>query len=123
MRQYPKFEQRIKEQIVHPARSQTTSNNYGIVMDYDPMQNTCTLLMSRPGSDQRGEFVHDVPCITQMGIQTVAPEPGRGAWVSYKDGVDSNPLIVGFFNYSYTEFDYTRQTVAENDTPRFMMEM
>jgi len=102
---------------------QQAQGGYGIVLHYDPEENAATVLLSRPGSDQPGEIFSSVPCPVTNGVQVVSPEIGRPCWVEFKGNTQTNPMITHFFNHSYHTNDYARQYYADNDTPRFMMEM
>lgn len=119
----PKFERKLREQIVYPDDLQRAEPGYGIIMDYNPTDNVATVLMSHPGSDQPGQFFHSVPCPTNMGVQTVAPEQGRQCWVVFKDGTMSNPMITHFFNHTFRDIDAYKNDRAVNDIPRFMLEL
>lgn len=119
----PKFEQKLRDQVVYPDAFQRAQPGYGIVMEYDSSDNTATVLMSMPGSDQIGQYYTKVPCPTNMGIQTVAPEQGRQCWVIFKDGTQANPMVTHFFNHIYSETDALTNGRAVNDIPRFMLEL
>lgn len=119
----PKFQQRVQDQIVTPSQQQTNQPGYGIVMAYDRLTNTATVLMSQPGSDQWGEFYANVPCPTSVGVQGVGPEIGRPCWVIFADGTMSNPMITHYFNHIYEDIDFDRQNKAQDSMPRFMREI
>lgn len=119
---FPKFEEKIKEKIVQPAFDTSTTPGYGIIINYDAVSNTATVQMAQSGSGSIGAVLNNVPCPTSVGIQGVAPEPGRPCFVMYKDNI-SNPVIVTYFNHKYAQIDYARQTQAINNTPRFLMQI
>lgn len=116
------LKRKINDQIQN-AEMRVATPGYGIVMGYNRYDNTATVLLSQPGSDMPGRFYTNVPCPTFPGIQMVAPERGRPCWVSFKDGLQSTPVITHFFHHSYRDLEYERQYVADNDVPRFMLEM
>jgi len=120
MNKYPKFSQSIRENIVQSHSKQQAVPGYGIVMDYDSVNNRATVLMSSAGSDQPGEIYKEVICPTTIGIQTVAPETGRPCWVVFKNNNTAFPIITNFFNHVYDQIDYTKQTQATNSIPRYM---
>jgi len=119
----PKFEGKLREQLIYRDDQQRAQPGYGMVMAYDPVENTATVLMSMPGSDQVGEYYHNVPCPTNMGVQVVAPEQGRQCWVVFKDGTPANPMITHYFNHAFKDIDQYRNGRAVNEIPRFMMEL
>lgn len=123
MNNMPKFEKKIKDNIITPARQQINTSGYGIIMNYDPGMNQATVMMSAMGSDFYGQMYHNVPCPTNIGVQVVAPEPGRPCFVNFKDNNDSYPVIVTYFNHVYAQVDFSRQTTATNNTPRYMLDM
>lgn len=123
MNKYPKFEQAIRENIVEANEAQKSLPGYGIILDYDPMYNTATVMMADPSSDLPGELFHDVMCPTNMGLQTVAPEPGRPCWVVFRNNSQAMPMITHFFNHVYHKIDYSRYTTSLNTIPRFMLGM
>lgn len=120
---YPKFEQKIRDKIVSPMQAQQALSGYGIVMSYDTFTNTATVLMAQPGSDQIGQYLTNVPCPSTRGLQQSAPIQGYPCSVTYIDNNVANPMITHFFNHDFIGIDYAKQYEAENDLPRFMMEM
>jgi hypothetical protein len=123
MNKYPKLSQSIRENVVRPHSQQQTAGGYGIVMDYEPIRNTATVMMSSPASDQPGEVYREVMCPTMIGVQSVAPEIGRPCWVVFKNGSSTAPIITHFFNHAYDQIDYTKQNQATNSIPRYMTVM
>lgn len=119
----PKFEQKLRENVVDRAAMQNSQPGHGIVLTYDKEKNTATVLMSRPGSELPGEIHSGVACPSTVGLQTAAPEPGRPCLVMFKDGTQSYPMITHFFNPKFEEIDYERQYYIKNDIPRFMLEL
>lgn len=119
----PKMKAKIEQEILLPKQVSENQPGWGFVTSYDATRNTARVIMSRPGSDQPGEIYNNVPCPVQLGIQGVAPEPGRPCWVVFKGGNFQYPIITHFFNYNYGEHDYGRSTRAGQVLPGFMMEM
>lgn len=116
-------EQRKINRSIEQAQLRTAQPGYGIVMEFNEEENTATVLMAYPGSDMPGEFYKNVPCPTSSGIQTVAPEVGRPCWIAFKDGLQSSPVITHFFHHSFGDMEYDKQYTAENNVPRFMLEL
>lgn len=120
---YPKLTKSIKENIVQAHKNTQMQPGYGIIMDYDSTNNTATVLMSSAASDEPGELLKQVMCPTHIGVQSVAPEPGRPCWVVFKNGTIASPIITNYFNHAFDQVDYTKQYQATNPLPRFMMIM
>jgi hypothetical protein len=118
----PKARQEVQDAVA-PGMMSQAQPGWGIVLWYDATRNCATVLMSQPGSDRPGEIYSNVPCPVQVGLQTVAPEPGRSCWVNFKFGNSHFPIVTSFFNYNYSNIDYPRATHAKSATPRFMMDM
>lgn len=116
-------QQRKINKSIEQAQLRVAQPGYGIVMAFDEKENTATVLLAYPGSDMPGEFYTNVPCPTHLGLQTVAPEVGRPCWVAFKDGLQSSPVITHFFHHSHADMEYEKQYTAENNVPRFMMEL
>lgn len=117
------FQDKIRKQVVDPAMRQAAAPRYGFVLSYNPIDNTASIALTSPGTDDLGEIFNNVPCPTSIGVQTVAPEAGRPCWVQWKDNNEAFPIITHFFNHAYTKIDYSKQTKAENNTPRFFLNM
>lgn len=117
---------RLDEHIIEVIRNNDLSKSKdrpGILMSYDQVTNTATVLMSDNLSDVANTILRNVPCPTQLGIQSVSPDPGRGVWVAFKGDSDRFPFITSFFNHNYSGNDYTRQTTAYTGMPQFSLGM
>jgi hypothetical protein len=119
----PKFNKHIDNQI--KAKQQTqSSGRHGIILTYNAVQNTATIGLSAPDSDVLIDLLRNVPCPTQIGVQTVAPEPGRPCWVAFKGNKDNNNAVVShYFNHMYNSFDYPKQSGAATGVPSFLTRM
>lgn len=115
---YPKFEKRQNQDRSYTDMSQS-SGREGVVMAYNEFKNTASVLMSLPKSEGFGAILEDVPCPTIMGVQTVAPEPGRMCWVAFKDSNERKPIITHYYNHAYFKYDYGIQRNANNLVPNF----
>jgi hypothetical protein len=93
----------------------------GVISSYDRYTHTCTVIVSRPDTDEVEEILRNVPCPVLLGVQAVAPEPGRPCYVVYKGGNKSQALITHFYNHRYSEYDYSRQTRAEVAIPSYLL--
>lgn len=105
------------------SQASTTGMRIGVITSYNDFANTATVLISAADSDEIDEVLTDVPCPVYMGVQGVAPEPGRMCVVVFKNGSITQPLIVNFFNQSYKKFDYLRHNKAGYTLPQYMMGM
>lgn len=123
MPQFPKFEQRIKDSITTPASMQASTSGYGIIMDYNSAINTATVMMAAKDSDNLGDTFRDVPCPVLMGVNLTAPEVGRPCWVDFKDNNTNRPFITHYFNFNYDTVDYPANSIAINNTPRYLYQM
>lgn len=120
----PKFENKIKQNIINPNNNQSSRSGYGIVIAYNSASNTASIQMGKPHGPGMGQVYKDVPCPTTIGVQAVAPEMGRPCFVDFKGGGNSSdyyPVITTFFNHVYNKIDYTKQTQAINNTPRYIL--
>lgn len=97
---------------------------YGIIMSYNAYANTATVLLSSPDSDITGDLLTNVPCPIQLGIQHVAPEPGRPCWVMFKNDRDNNNAVIShYFNPLYNKYDDMKHSTAVSGIPSFMTGM
>lgn len=119
----PKFNQYIESKI---QTSDETRNidRFGVVLSYNPITNTATVLMSSPNTETAGDILENVPCPVIMGIQMAAPEPGRPCWVCFKGNRgEKYPMISHYFNHDYQKYDYNRHTTASSGIPYYMLSM
>ena len=122
----PKFENKIKQNIVAPNTQQRNMSGYAIVLTYNGNTNTASIQMGKPGSPGLGKIYKDVPCPTNIGLQGVAPELGRPCFVDFKGNGNSSdyyPVITTFFNHVYNEIDFEKQNTAVNNIPRYILGM
>lgn len=117
---YPKFEEAIKDKVVNPAIGQMRQPGYGLIMDYDPINNRATVLAAKHGTDRPDQLYYNVPCPITPGVQSVAPELGRPCWIIFRDPQSPTPMITHFFSFNHLDKDYEDQTRANNPIPRFM---
>jgi hypothetical protein len=115
-----RLEKKIADQVVKPYLDAQVSPGYGIILDYNKTKNTAIVLMSQQGSDMPGEMYHNVPCPSQLGLQTVNPEKGRQCWVTFKNGDGEFPIVTHFYNYFYEDYDDAKQQNAIAPLPSFI---
>jgi phage gp45-like len=117
---FPKFSQKITDSINLSAQ-QTVQNNIGVIVGYDPVNNTASVIATNRGSEIPGEMFHNVPCPRPMGVQSVAPEQGCQCFLSFKDGKRANPIIISYHNTtSYALNNYSNETTAQVNTPSYL---
>lgn len=117
----PKFDKHLRDKI-DIADNQRSKPRHGIVTAYDRENNTATVLLSDPTTDVPTDVLTNVPCPVMLGIQMVAPEPGRPCVVIFKGASESIPYITHFFNHRYGKYDYDRQTQSSTGVPNFMLQ-
>jgi len=106
---------------VYSDRVQHPSGVLGVVASYDRYTNTATVMVSAADSDVVEEIMHKVPCPVLLGVQSVAPEPGRPCYVAFKGGNRNQALITHFYNHMYDEIDYSRQNKADVSLPSYLL--
>lgn len=121
---HPKFEQRIKDNIVDKELNNRLTTTYGMVSRVDVVNNTVDLWISGQGnSDLLSEMLFNVPYPVTPGIQGAAPQVGLLAWVDFKGNDYSTPVVTHFYNPNFRDTQERRQNRAVNDIPRFMFNM
>lgn len=58
---YPKFDQKINEQI-NSARMQEARSRTGTVVEFNRNNNTITVVLESQHSDKIGNIVNNIPC-------------------------------------------------------------
>lgn len=104
-------------------RLQSMTGRLGVIAQYDEISNTATVLISGEQSDAIEDVLEHVMCPVTLGVQTVAPSPGRLCWVVFKNGNYSQPLISHYYNHRYSDYDYGKQTQANNGLPSYLLGM
>lgn len=113
----------LKNQQRQSLSSIGKSGSFGIVMQYNHIDNTANVLLAADDSEQPGEVLQSVPCPTNMGLQLCAPEPGRMCWVAYRGAPKNHPVILAFFNPHYSYIDQPRQVSSSYTMPRYILEL
>jgi hypothetical protein len=114
-----KFESHLRERIAQSSGVKV-NDRHGLILSYNATKNTATVALTGQDSDFITDLLKEVPCPTYMGLQVAAPEPGRGCWVAFKGGHESQPMITHFYNHDYEKFDYRKMSSAKNDIPRYL---
>lgn len=123
MPQYPKFQAKVRNQIVDPIMQQQQTPGYAVVLTFDKITNTCDVVTAMPGSDEMGEVYTNVPVPHTAGVQQAAPKVGVMCWLAFRDGTRGDPFITHFFDLAYSKNTFQRQNRAVMETPRFMISM
>lgn len=117
---YPKFDKKIQDQIdVSNMRSSRTRP--GVIMDYNKVSNTATIILDEQYSDTMGSVIKNVPCPVQKGLQSVAPSMGARCLVGFRDSNEGFPYVLNFFEDGDTKFVYNRNYNVDTGIPRFMV--
>lgn len=114
----PKFDNYIRSQNAQFDAERSRSRP-GIITSFNRIDNTATVILTGPNSDQIGDTYRDVPCPVYPGIQMAAPEAGRPCWVDFRGKDESRPIIVSYFNHEFSRFDYSRLYAAETGVPQY----
>jgi len=118
----PKFTEHIRK-LIDQRELEKPRGRQGVIIDYNIEANTATVLLAASDSDLPTDIIKHVPCPTMLGVQPVAPEPGRLCWVAFRGASEANPVITHFYNHSYAKYDLDRQTNADTGVPRFLFRM
>jgi len=117
--QYPKFDQRINDQI-SAARMQSARPRMGTVAQYNKHSNTLTVIIESQYSDTVGGILENVPCPINYGIQSVQPEPGDRCVVGFRDESETIPYIINFID-DFSSEKKINMDAASNGIPRYMI--
>lgn len=109
------------QQVFAQQKMQRMSGRLGVVIQYDETTNTATVAISSEQTDEIEEVLTKVMCPTMLGIQTVAPSPGTGCWVVFKDDNITQPLISHYYNHRFEQFDYAKQVRSNNTLPTYLL--
>jgi len=115
-----KIEQQIQDAFA-TGRQQNLAGRLGVIASYNAIDNTATVLISGENTDVIEDILNGVMCPVQLGIQTVAPSPGRECWVVFKNNNISQPLITHYYNHKYSQYDYSKQTQANIGLPNYLL--
>lgn len=118
----PKAQQKLNDYNYMRDRTRNASGTVGVIQSYNTETNTATVLISSPDSDVPNDLMTNVICPITLGVQNVAPEPGRPCWVVLKGGMnDRKAMISHYFNHNFSAFDYGKQYQARASVPRYQL--
>lgn len=108
---------------LHHSRTQNPTGVLGVISAYDRYTNTASVITSQPDTDEIDEVMRNVPCPVLLGIQSVAPEPGRPCFVVFKNGNRTKPLISHYYNHNYDKYDYSKQNKTHIAFPSYLINL
>jgi hypothetical protein len=116
---YPKFDKKIEDQI-SMSQMRQSKTRFGIVMQFDKIRNTATIIMEDINTNYMGSVLHDVPCPSIWGIQSKFPSPGTRCVVGFSDQQERSPYIINFIDDRKTGRSFYSQYNARTGIPKFM---
>lgn len=117
---YPKFDQKISDQIDN-SRFQQTKTRPGVISSYDKYTNMATVILDERHSGTVGDILNNVPCPFTYGVQTVAPSPGTRCLVSFRSDSERDPYIINIMNDQYETGKIISNTSVDTGIPKFMV--
>ena len=70
-------------QAIKDSQSQLMTGRLGVISSYDEANNTATVMISGEQTDVIEDILQNVMCPVTLGVQNVAPSPGRQCWVVF----------------------------------------
>jgi len=117
---YPKFDQKINDQISN-HKFQQSKTRPATIMGYDQRTNTATIMLDEKYSNTIGDMIANVQCPFLYGVQTVAPTPGTRCYVAFRDNAEREPYIIGYFNDENSGFKFIVNNSVDTGIPRYMV--
>lgn len=117
---YPKFDQKIQEQISRTQLQQPRSRP-GVIMAFDKYNNTATIVLDDHNTELMGAPIHGVPCPVNKGIQSVAPSIGTRCLVGFRDTNESDPYVLNYFEDTSRNPSFTNSYIVDTGVPRFLV--
>lgn len=117
---YPKFDKKIQDQIDLSQMRQSRTRP-GIIMDYNKVSNTATIILDEQYSETMGSVIKNVPCPVHRGIQVVDPRMGTRCLVGFRDANEASPYVLNYFEDGNSKFVYNRNYHVDTGIPRFMV--
>jgi len=118
---YPKFDQKIQDQINLTALKQSKTRP-GMIMTYDKAGNSATVILEGQSSELMGNVIRNVPCPVIRGIQSVSPVMGTRCLVAFRDNNEANPYIVNYFEDTNINPTFYSNYTVNTGIPRFMVD-
>lgn len=93
----------------------------GVIVSYSRYDNTATVAVSKPDSDEIEDILHKVPCPVLLGVQSVAPTPGTPCYVALKGGNKRQALVTHYYNHNYSRYNYSKQNHTDSLIPSYLL--
>jgi hypothetical protein len=116
---YPKFDKKIEDHI-SAAQMRQSKTRFGIVMQFDKMRNTATIMMEDVNTNYTGSVIHDVPCPSMPGIQYRFPTAGSRCVVGFSDQQERSPYVINFIDDRKIGRNFYKEYNALTGIPKFM---
>lgn len=117
---YPKFDQKINQQI-NDLKFQQTKTRPATIMTYNKSTNTATVLLDEKYAGTIGDIVPNVPCPFTYGVQGVAPHAGTRCIVGFRNDSERDPYIVTIYNESLDSTKLIINQSVNTGIPKFMV--
>jgi hypothetical protein len=120
-KKYPRFDKKIQEQI-DATRLKESRTRPGMVISFNPVNNTATVVVDDPHSGKPGQVLNNVPCPVTKGLQTVAPFVGTRCLIGFRNTQETDPYILNFFDDVKSSSYYNRNYSVETGIPRYLID-
>jgi hypothetical protein len=116
---YPKFDSKIQSRI-DASRMRQSKTRPGVIMKFDVTTNTADVILDDAYSGQLGNIISKVPCPMNVGIQTVAPEPGTRCLIGFRDDNENNAYVISYFEEPNLNSNYMYNYSVDSGIPKFL---
>lgn len=116
-----KNQEKLQDTLLKDKYHKYNGGTFGTIVGYDINTNTATVVIEKQETNHIDQILYGVPCPTYIGVQMVAPEPGRPCWVVFKNGDVSVPLVTHYYNHMYHTYDHKKQTSTDSTIPSFLL--
>lgn len=120
-KRYPRFDKKIQDQI-DSTRLKESRTRPGVVMSFDKINNTATVVVDDPHSGKPGQVLNNVPCPITKGVQNVAPFVGTRCLVGFRNTHETDAYILNFFDDVKSSTFYNRNYSVETGIPRYLID-
>ncbi len=120
MKQYPKFDEKLKSHISNNQLQQSKTRS-GTIMSYNKMNNTAVIILDDRMTNQIGDIIRNVPCPATLGVQSVAPTAGTRCIVGFADTNERFPHIVSYIDDTNSVGRYMPNYSVNTGVPKFMI--
>jgi len=117
---YPKFDQKIQEQI-NNTLIQKSKTRYGVIVDFDPKTNKCSVMLEDQNSSFVSSVIKNVVCPINNGIQGASPYRGLRCAVGFRDDNENSAYIINYFDEGRNGNRFANNYKVDTGIPRFMV--